>query len=335
MNQEASFTFTTPLNVNIVQLKGEEHLFVEGDISTNDIDLVNDMMTKNCQESMQKQILERNMKLDLEHEAFKGDTHEEKEISKTKIPAGKLIDATVKDLGKDRYSTRVKGEINRHNPNYASIKGNLEEGYLDAFSVAFLPIDVSYKTIDGKKIKMLNDVILLNVALTGNPCNTKAQLTDILTKSMDAVEEYKKMKDIDPNIESNLVVKNSHSTDLVGNSQLNNKKIQKMTEEKSEESQSQEESQDEDNESENVEQKAMLKSVTEGMKDLSGKYDEMQKENVSLKESVSKMAESIEKITNALESPIHKSQGIQKSDAEIKAKADAELKSVDPLELCN
>lgn len=108
-----------------------------------------------------------------------------------------------------------------------------------------------------------------------------------------------------------------------------------MTEEKSEESQSQEESQDEDNESENVEQKAMLKSVTEGMKDLSGKYDEMQKENVSLKESVSKMAESIEKITNALESPIHKSQGIQKSDAEIKAKADAELKSVDPLELCN
>ena len=105
MGQEASFTFTTPLNVNIVTLKGEEHLFVEGDISTNDIDFVNDIMTKNCQESMQKQILERNMKLDLEHEAFKGDTHEEKEINKTKIPAGKIIDATVKELGDERYST--------------------------------------------------------------------------------------------------------------------------------------------------------------------------------------------------------------------------------------
>ena len=65
---------------------------------------------------MQKQILDRNMKLDIEHEAFKGETHEEKEINKTKIPAGKLIDATVKDLGKNRYSNRIKEEIKTHNP---------------------------------------------------------------------------------------------------------------------------------------------------------------------------------------------------------------------------
>ena len=44
MRQEASFTFTTPLNVNIVEIKGVEHTFVEGDISTNDIDFVNDIM---------------------------------------------------------------------------------------------------------------------------------------------------------------------------------------------------------------------------------------------------------------------------------------------------
>ena len=83
MERGASFTFTTPLNVNVVNIKGVEHTFVEGDISTNDIDFVNDIMSKNCQESMQKQVLERNMKLDIEHEAFKGETHEEKEINKT------------------------------------------------------------------------------------------------------------------------------------------------------------------------------------------------------------------------------------------------------------
>ena len=71
MGQEASFTFTTPLNVNIVEIKGVEHTFVEGDISTNDIDFVNDIMSKKCQDSMQKQILERNMKLDVEHEALR------------------------------------------------------------------------------------------------------------------------------------------------------------------------------------------------------------------------------------------------------------------------
>ena len=207
MDKEASFTFTTPLNVNIVNLKGEEHLYVEGDISTNDIDFVNDIMTKNCQESMQRQILERNMKLDLEHEAFKGDTHEEKEINKTRIPAGKIIDATVKELGDDRYSTSVKCEINRHNPNYKSIKGNLVEKYLDAFSVAFLPTDISYEQQEGKAIRMLNDVILLNVAMTGNPCNTKAQMVEISTKSMDALEEYKKRKSLDPSVEGQLEVK--------------------------------------------------------------------------------------------------------------------------------
>ncbi len=208
MNQEASFTFTTPLNVNLVEIKGIEHLFVEGDISTNDIDLVDDIMTKGCQESMQRQVMERSMKLDIEHEAFKGKTHEEKEINKTRIRASKLTDATVKDLGKGRYSTRVKGEINIHNPDYKNIKGNLIDGYLDAFSVAFLPVDVKTEERDGEQVQLLNDVKLLNVALTGNPCNTKAQLTDIVQKSMDAVEEYKKMKEEDPDIEKRLVVKN-------------------------------------------------------------------------------------------------------------------------------
>lgn len=228
MGKEASFTFTTPLNVNIVEMKDGEHLFVEGDISSNHLDLVNDIMNKNCQESMQRQVLERNMKLDLEHEAFKGSTHEEKEINKTKIPAGKLIDATVKDLGNNKYSTRVKGEINRHNPNYKNTKGNLLEGYLDAFSVAFLPISIKYQTIKGKditleqyfktdpqeRVRILNDVKLLNVALTGNPCNTKAQLTEVMTKSMDALEDYKKLKELDPSIEDSLIVKNNKENPL-------------------------------------------------------------------------------------------------------------------------
>lgn len=330
---EASFTFTTPLNVNLIEIKGEEHLFVEGDISTNDIDMVDDSMTKHCQESMQKQILERNMKLDVEHEAFRGETHEEKEINKTKIPAGKLIDATVKSLGGDRYSTRVKGEINRFNPNYKNIKGNLLEGYLDAFSVAFLPTDITYEKKGKKNIRFLNDVLLLNVALTGNPCNTKAQLVEIFTKSMDAVEDYKKLKELDPDVEKSLIVK-SYSTDLVGKDKLNFKKNSKMTDDNKPEGEG--ENQDpEGNESTDAEQKAMFKSVTEGMKTLSDKYEAVQKDNVDLKEAVGEISKSLLKITEALSNPIHKSPGIQKSDAGDKAKAGAEGKSVDPLELCS
>lgn len=411
MNQEASFTFTTPLNVNLVEIKGVEHLFVEGDISTNDIDLVDDIMTKECQESMQKQVMERTMKLDLEHEAFKGSTHEEKEINKTKIPAGKLTDATVKDLGNGRYSTRVKGEINIHNPDYKSIKGNLIDGYLDAFSVAFLPISVKTEERDGKTIQLLNDVRLLNVALTGNPCNTKAQLTDIVQKSMDAVEEYKKAKEENPDIENRLVVKSenkenplsfiwnkiasgevldkkeikllkaaidvsdnkgteaqlvkeyfdkvsselkltwkeyyvfrelvsieynfdsvpemakSHSSDVVGKNKLNKPKILKnMTEDNDKNSEGEDKPEEND-----VEQKAMLKDLGEGMKSLAEKYEVVSKENVDLKEAVGKIAEAVEKITKAMNQPIHKSEGAQKTPEQLKAEADT--KSVNPLDL--
>ncbi len=459
MNREASFTFTTPLNVNIVEIKGEEHLFVEGDISTNDIDMVDDIMTKNCQESMQRQIMERNMKLDVEHEAFKGETHEEKEINKTKIPAGKLIDATVEDLGDDRYSTRVKGEINRHNPNYKQIKGNLLDKYLDAFSVAFLPTEIKYEDREGKEIRLLNDVKLLNIALTGNPCNTKAELVEVFTKSMDAVEEYKRLKKLDPSIEKQLIVKAknqkenplsyiwnkmmagqaldkkelrllkaamdvadnkgiyatlakelfdkissglklswkeyyifrelievepnyaedgpvmleskalssdqkrlmdeiinymekklgrkltkkelSYSTDLVGNSKLNNNK-NKMITDKDDPKKPAEgdgegagESQDPkpgegEGESTNDEQKAMLKSVTEEMKSLAEKYDVIQKDNVSMKEDMKEISKNLLKITEALSKSIHKSPGVNPLDAE--QKAQAANKSVDPLD---
>ena len=430
MNQEASFTFTTPLNVNIVQLKDGEHLFVEGDISTNDIDFVNDIMSKKCQESMQRQIIERNMKLDIEHEAFKGKTHEEKEINKTKIPAGKLIDAVVKNLGKNRYSTRVKGEINRHNKErYKELKGYLMDKYLDAFSVAFLPKEVKYIEKDGEQIRVLDDVLLLNIALTGNPCNTKAQLVEVFTKSMDALEDYKKLKELDPSIEDQLIVKankenplsyiwnkimsgqvlnkkeirllkavmdvadnkgtystltkelfdkvsrgekltykeyyifkellqvdypelevpimaetmskKSHSSDLVGKNQLNKNKNKKMTDNKDDKPEGEGEGENQDpekpegDESTNAEQKALFKSVSEEMKTLSEKYDAVSKENVGLKEDMKAISENLTKITEALANPIHKSPGVQLTDAQIKAKAEAEGKSVDPLDACN
>ncbi len=463
MERGSSFTFTTPLNVNVVNIKGVEHLFVEGDISSNDIDYVNDVMSKKCQESMQKQIIERNMKLDLEHEAFRGETTEEKEINKTKIPAGKLVDAMVKSLGKERYSTRVKGEINRHNPDYKNIKGNLMDKYLDAFSVAFLPIDVKYQNKDRKaitfeqyknlkqedRLRVLDDVLLLNVALTGNPCNTKAQLTEVFMKSMDAVEEYKKLKTIDPSIENNLVVKTmnkkenplsyiwnkmmvgevltkselkllkaaidvannqglqkqladelynkiasgiklsykdyyifrelievdhqadgpvmaeiakSHSTNLVGGNSLKdlkqiNKKNSKMTEEPNnnvdpvDAAAANAEGADanadanadvgadanadagDSNESGDAEQKTLFSAMSADLKTMSEKYDAVVKENEGIKADIKAMAENLAKITEALSMPVHKSAGIQPTDAATNAKADVQGKSVDPLSL--
>lgn len=346
MNQEPSFTFTTPLNVNIVEVKGVEQTFVEGDISTTDIDFVNDIMSKKCQDSMMKQILDRNMKLDIEHEAFKGSTTEEKEISKTKIPAGKLIDATVKKLGKERYSTRVKGQINRNRADYKEIQGNLVEEYLDAFSVAFLPTEIKYIEKEGEQIRVLDDCILLNVALTGNPCNTKAQLVEVFTKSMNALEEYKKKKEIDPSIENNLIVKNkSHLTQSkdLGNSKLNIPKNSiKMTDDPkdagtdaSADAGNDEGSDAGDSNQESEEQTKMLKSVSENLKSLSDKYVGLKEENATIKEDMKAISENLAKVVKALEQPVHKSSVSGMTDAQKEAdlKVQSEGKSVDPLSL--
>lgn len=206
---ESSFIFTTPFNVNVVEDKGIERVFLEGLISTTDLDLVNDIVTKNCLESMQRQILDRSIKLDIEHESFRGETAEEKEINKTKIPAGKITDATVVDLGEDRFGLRIKAELNRFNPKFDEIKGNVIERYLDAYSIAFIPTKTAHLEKNGVMMRLLDDDRLLNVALTGNAVNTRALNQKVFMKAIDAVEEYKRDKLSDPELENKLEVKTS------------------------------------------------------------------------------------------------------------------------------
>ena len=205
--ERPSFIFTTPFNVNVVEEKGVERVFLEGLISTTDLDLVNDIVTKNCLESMQRQILGRNIKLDIEHESFRGKSVEEKELNKTKIPAGKITDATVVDLGGDRFGLRIKAELNRFNQRFDEIKGNVLERYLDAYSIAFIPTKTARIEKNGVMVRLLDDDRLLNVALTGNAVNTEALNQKVLMKAIDAVEEYKRQKLLDPELEGKLEVK--------------------------------------------------------------------------------------------------------------------------------
>ena len=89
----------------------------------------------------------------------------------------------------------------------------------------------------------------------------------------------------------------------------------------------------EDNESGDAEQKALFSKMSVDMKALAEKYDAVLKENAEMKEDMKAISSNLAKIAEALENPIHKSQGVQKTDAEAKAKNDAQGKSVDPLSL--
>ncbi len=208
--EQTSFKFTMPMKVEVIEEKGEQKVFLEGFLSTNDCDLVNDIVTKNCLESMKNQILSRNIKLDIEHEAFRGQSVEEKEINKTKIPAGRFIDATIENLGNSRWGLRVKSMLNRFSPRYGEIKGNVMDRMLDAYSIAFIATKARHETINGKSVRFLDDVALLNAALTGNPINTEALNREIFMKSISSIEEYEEEKKSNPETEKLLEVK-SHS----------------------------------------------------------------------------------------------------------------------------
>ena len=210
--ETASFKFTMPLKVEVIEEKGEQKVFLEGFLSTNDLDLVNDIVTKNCLESIQRQLIDRNIKLDVEHEAFRGKSFEEREINKTRIPAGRFIDAAVESLGKGRWGLRVKSMLNRYHPRYNEIKGNVMDRMLDGYSIAYIATKARKETVNGKSVRFLDDISLLNAALTGNPINTEALNREIFMKSVDAIQDYNEEKKSNPEIEKMLEVKSQSSS---------------------------------------------------------------------------------------------------------------------------
>ena len=201
------FIFTRPLNYEI---KSNGDLEVVGEISTTHPDLVNDIVSLKCLKSMQKQIQEGNLKIDLEHEAFRGKDNEEKELNKTKIPVGRMIEPTITEKKTDEgimHGLSVKVLFNKSAKTYEATKSNIVNKFLDAFSIAYIPTE-SRTVMKGKEeFRILDDLRLLNTALTGNPVNTTAQMTQIVTKSIDALEEYKAAKKINPELGDMLEVK--------------------------------------------------------------------------------------------------------------------------------
>ena len=161
------------------ELKSNEGDYVSGYISTGDLDLVKDIVTPDCMTDMLEQMKDRSIKIDIEHEAFRGKSGVEKEINKTIIPIAKIENAVLETRG-----IKVKTKLNRYNKRYDEVKGSIEDGFLDAFSIAYIPEKVSTEIKNGEKIRRLEKVTLLNVAYTGNPVNSGAQFTDIMLKSM-------------------------------------------------------------------------------------------------------------------------------------------------------
>jgi len=187
-----SFKFlTNSLEHEVVGLKGEREYYVTGHISTDEIDRSNEVVTREAMNEMVVQIKAGNVKLDVEHSTFMGEND---------IPVGKIVDAGIDEQGVWVKCVLNKAH-NRFNEYWQSIKSN----FLDAFSIAYKVKDYAEEVVNGVKVTLLKSIELLNVAITGNPVNRGAKMTESFYKSLKYIEENKIKGEtimVDENVES-------------------------------------------------------------------------------------------------------------------------------------
>lgn len=153
--------------------KSQQH-YVTGYISTDEVDIYNEVVTPAAMKSMITQLKSGNIKLDVEHETFKGASD---------IPIGRIVDAKMVEE-KGVHKIWIKATINKSHSKFGEVWKSIRDGFLDAFSIAYKATEVADEIMDGASIRMLKAIDLLNVALTGNPVNRGSRMVDSFMKSV-------------------------------------------------------------------------------------------------------------------------------------------------------
>ena len=162
---------TDRVTFTVLKSKEGKKYYVTGYISTSDIDIYNDLVTPNGLKSMLKQINESVITLDYEHENFRDD--------ETILPVGRIVEAELDEKG-----LWVKCELNSNSPKFKNLWGSIKDGFVNSFSIAFQPLKTVTKKVKDADVRLIEDLKLLNVALTGIPVNKSAVMTDFGMKSV-------------------------------------------------------------------------------------------------------------------------------------------------------
>jgi hypothetical protein len=206
MTENKPFTFYA----NNIQVKSffdekakKQRYMVGGYISTGDLDLVNDIATEDCRRDLSEQFKGRKIKLDYDHETIRADRNQDEfdsRLNLTKPVLGKAVSEE-----NDGVGNMVWFELNPNwkkfdlqgnvTMDFKSVWEDIENGYYDAFSIAYVPTKTRMMTKGGSQIRLLDKVNLINVALTGNPVNPAARMMDFRTVMAKSLEYMKEKED--------------------------------------------------------------------------------------------------------------------------------------------
>ena len=185
---------------------GSENDTIRGFLATTHVDKGNDEFTEDALRNMADDINEGQQEVDAVFrdvdtkelaEATTGnldhDTNPAAPFGDTRtVPAFKLDRAEVKDTPDGEQGLWVKATLNSDGmlpATVSAVKNSIKDGFLDSFSIEFVPKTVERVKRGNKIIRIIKDAAAKGAALTGRPMNPGAQVMDSVMKSVAA--EYK------------------------------------------------------------------------------------------------------------------------------------------------
>lgn len=309
--------YYTEIQPEIITLKSDKRYYVQGYISTTDIDLANEVLTENAQKDLHNQI-QTIIKSggfitgDIEHMVFYDDNGKALSMPKVRdssgsliIPEMKIIDSELRDKG-----VWVKSEINRNHPNFNTIWKNIEEGFLNGFSVAVKAITTITKKINNEWVNLIDKIKLINVTMTGTPANPNALMSPVLKSLIQETKgdlmEYDKLTDeqkkeydaLENDEDKKAFLKKCGESDSVKKSIEHQEEVSDEKEDK------------EENKEEVPELKSALTTLKSEITTLKSNLEQLNTYNSELKTELKAVAERLEKIESQ---PIKKSLVADKS----------------------
>jgi hypothetical protein len=208
INETCNFQTNGNLNWRIVETKGGRDVFIEGDITTDDPDLENDVVTQKGLDHVANQLQDRNLTLDLEHETFRDENDQLRIEPSNRIAVGKVV-----EVKRMPHSVRVRAKLNTHIAKFPTIFKSIKDGFLRAFSITFgSPVKSSTKVIKGERFRFLDSLNILNVALTATPVNPRATFAPVMKSLVKTIEDEEKSQSDKTNKEKNMTEEKTEAT---------------------------------------------------------------------------------------------------------------------------
>lgn len=160
---------------------GDKDYFIEGYISTTDPDFVNDIVDEEGQAATFRELNGADITMDLDHDEWRDlETGEVYDGKKNKLPIARVVDKRL-----DRKGTWVRAKLNKYHPKFKDeILPSIKDKFLHSFSIAYNVVKGFDKVINNVKHRVIQDLKLANIAITGNPVNKNATF-NIALKALD------------------------------------------------------------------------------------------------------------------------------------------------------